>query len=145
MIEKAKSGSEKLALAKELEDALAGHATIEEQIFYPGVMVKDTEDILREAVEEHLAVKRVIADILEIAPTDSSFDAKMKVLKEQVSHHVEEEEGELFPRVKKVFSDDALEDMGGQMEALFAEVSEGEPREEVPAETREPAPLPDPR
>lgn len=145
MIDEAENPTEKKALARDVCDALAGHAAIEEQIFYPGVMKKETEDLLRESVEEHLAVKRMIADLLLIAVTDESFDAKIKVLKEMVEHHVEEEEEELFPQVKKNFAADILDEMGAQMEALFAELENQDPRKQVPSETDEPAPLPEPR
>lgn len=144
MIEKAKGGSEKAALFRDVANALAGHAKIEEEIFYPGVMKTDTQDLLREAVEEHLSVKRVISDLLATSADDESFDAKVKVLKEQVQHHVDEEEGELFPKVKKQFSSDELGDMGSAMEALFAELEDGEPRKDAPAETDAAASLPSP-
>jgi hemerythrin superfamily protein len=145
MIEKSEDSSEKKELCRDVTDALAGHAAIEEQIFYPGVMGKDTEDILRESVEEHLAVKRIIADVLEISVSEETFEAKMKVLKEMVLHHVEEEENELFPLVKKACDPNELEEMGEKMEALFAELSEQDPRRQVPSETGEAAPLPEPR
>ena len=112
-IEKAEAG-EKERLFDELADNLAVHAAIEEQHFYPTTKDARTEELLQEAVEEHLAVKRIIADLLEMEPDDAQFDAKIKVLNEQVEHHVEEEEEELFPKVKKLRSKDELEDLGGQ-------------------------------
>lgn len=145
LIEKSKSSTEKTALMRDVADSLAGHAAIEEQIFYPSVMENETEDMLREAVEEHLAVKRVIVDLLETSVEDESFDAKVKVLKEQVEHHVKEEEGELFSRVKKDFSADSLEEMGTKMEAVFAELEGENPRNDVRDEIEEAAPLPEPR
>lgn len=127
---------------QEIADALAMHATIEEKHFYPAVKVKRTEDILLEALEEHLGIKRVIADLLKIDSSDETFDAKIKVLKEQVEHHVEEEEGDLFPKVTKIFDVQELtaiaEQMQGTMKTLQAK---GDPRKAVPAEIRKPAPL----
>lgn len=140
-IEAAGDPQRKEQLFLELADALAIHAKIEEQIFYPESKDARTEDMLREAVEEHLSVKRLIADILEIEGTDPSFDAKCKVLKEQVQHHVEEEEGELFKAVEKLFDSERLEELGEQMEAMAAESLEGEPRMEIPQQTDAPAPL----
>ena len=99
-------------LFEKLADALAVHAAIEERHFYPATKDDRTEELLQEAVEEHLSVKRLIADLLDMPPSDAQFDAKVKVLKEQVEHHIEEEEGELFPKVKKAHSSQELEDLG---------------------------------
>jgi hemerythrin superfamily protein len=140
-IEKA-GPEEKEKLFDELADSLAVHAAIEEQHFYPATKDARTEELLEEAVEEHLSVKRIIADLLEMEPDDAQFDAKMKVLQEQVEHHVEEEEKELFPKVQKLHSKDELEDLGVLMEQTAEELKEqGAPRMEVPKETGTAAPL----
>ena len=140
-IEKA-GPDEKEKLFDELADSLAVHAAIEEQHFYPATKDARTEELLQEAVEEHLSVKRIIADLLEMEPDDAQFDAKIKVLQEQVEHHVEEEEGELFPKVQKLHSKDELEDLGVLMEQTAEELKEqGAPRMEVPKETGSAAPL----
>ena len=129
-------------LFEQLADALAVHATIEEKHFYPATKNARTEELLQEAVEEHLGVKRLIADLLEMSPEDAQFDAKVKVLKEQVEHHVEEEEGELFPKVKKMFKEDELDDLGVVMQDMADDLkAAGAPRESVPAETGSAAPL----
>src|SRR5438309_872588 len=73
-------GEEKWRLFLEVADALAIHATIEERHFYPAVKEKRTEDILLEALEEHLTVKRTLADLLRTEIGDETFDAKLKVL-----------------------------------------------------------------
>jgi hemerythrin superfamily protein len=140
-IEKA-GPDEKEKLFDELADSLAVHAAIEEQHFYPATKDARTEELLQEAVEEHLSVKRIIADLLEMEPDDAHFDAKITVLQEQVEHHVEEEEGELFPEVQKLHSKDELEDLGVLMEQTAEELKEqGAPRMEVPKETGAAAPL----
>lgn len=139
-IEKAE-GDEKRALFEELADSLAVHATIEEKQFYPSAMSARTEDVLHEAVEEHLSAKRIIADLLECEPSDPQFDAKISVLKEQILHHVEEERSELFPKVRKLLSRDELDDLGLVMEDLADELMQGTPRDSVPAETGAAAPL----
>ncbi|MCA1826043.1 MAG: hemerythrin domain-containing protein [Myxococcales bacterium] len=140
-IEKA-SGETKRELFERIADDLAVHATIEEKHFYPATKAARTEELLQEAVEEHLSVKRIIADLLEMDPAEAQFDAKIAVLKEQVEHHVEEEEGELFPQVKKLLAEDELEDLGVVMEDMAEELKEGgAPRAAVPAETGEAAPL----
>jgi hemerythrin superfamily protein len=140
-IEKA-GPDEKERLFDELADALAVHAAIEEQHFYPATKDARTEEMLQEAVEEHLSVKRIIADLLEMEPDDAQFDAKIRVLREQVDHHVEEEEGALFPKVRKLHSKDEMEDLGILMEETAKELrQQGAPRMEVPKETGAAAPL----
>ncbi len=127
-------------LCREISDALAIHAEIEEKLFYPESKQPDTEEILRESVEEHLAMKRLVADLIESAPSDEQFEAKVKVLKEQVEHHVSEEEKELFPKVKKDLSNDELEDLGERMEAMAEDLeAEGEPSKRIPGQTDAPA------
>jgi hemerythrin superfamily protein len=139
-IEKAGSGKEELF--DQLADSLAVHAAIEEQHFYPATKDARTEELLHEAVEEHLAVKRIIADLLEMEPDDPQFDAKIAVLKEQVEHHVEEERKELFPKVRKMHSREELEDLGVIMEETARELeASGAPRMQVPKETGAAAPL----
>jgi hemerythrin superfamily protein len=139
--EKSKGTTEKQKLFEQISDALAAHCTIEESIFYPRVYVGPLEDQLKEAGEEHLAAKRVIADLLKMAPEDEQFDAKMKVLKEEIEHHVEEEEGELFPKVEKSFDAGELAAMGTQMKEMFDDLLIEKPRLNVPDETAEAAPL----
>lgn len=82
--------------------ALTVHAQIEEEIFYPkvGKAIKDS-DLMDEALVEHASAKDLIAQILSMDPGDDLYDAKVKVLSEQIEHHVKEEEEEMFPKVKK--------------------------------------------
>ncbi len=96
-------GDEKQELFNRIGDALAVHCAIEEQHFYPAVRASRTEDILLESLEEHLQVKRLLADLLDLDVDDETFDAKCQVLQEEVEHHVEEEETELLPKVQKLF------------------------------------------
>ena len=140
-LEKA-SGARKRDLFTQIADKLAIHATIEEREFYPAVKAKRTEDILLESLEEHLGIKRVLADLLAIDVDDETFDAKAKVLKEQVEHHVQEEQDELFPKVEKLFDAGALEEIGAAMAETEEELrSEGNPRDAIPSETDAAAPL----
>lgn len=136
--EEASGNQKKRAIFEQIADKLAVHAGIEEKDFYPAVKAEDTEDLLLEALEEHLAAKRVIADLLALDASDETFEAKVKVLKEQIEHHVEEEEDELFPQVKKLFDEEALEALGQQMVATQEELLENErPRDVIPGETAE--------
>jgi hemerythrin superfamily protein len=141
-IEKASKGEEKMRLFEEIADKLAIHAAIEEHHFYPAVKEKRTEDILLESVEEHLTMKRTIADLLKLDVDDVQFDPKIKVLKELVEHHVGEEESDLFPKVKKILSADELDALEQEMVAEQDELEEeGNPRETIPDETGEAAPV----
>jgi hemerythrin superfamily protein len=141
-LEDATSKEQKAGLFDQLADKLAIHAAIEEHHFYPTVRARRTEDILLESLEEHLSIKRVLADLLDTQADDETFDAKIKVLKEQIEHHVGEEEGELFPKVRKLLDAtelDALEqEMVAEQEQLL---DEGEPRAAISQQTEEPAPL----
>jgi hemerythrin superfamily protein len=141
-IEKAKSGEEKIRLFEDIADKLAIHASIEEHHFYPAVKEKRTEDILLESLEEHLMIKRTLADLMKLDVGDEQFDPKIKVLKEEVEHHVGEEEKDLFPKVKKILSADELDALEQEMVAEQDELEEeGNPRESIPGQTGEAAHL----
>ncbi|MGZ8265010.1 MAG: hemerythrin domain-containing protein, partial [Burkholderiales bacterium] len=75
-----------------IADLLTVHIASEEEVFYPAVKAARTEDVLLESLEEHLSLKRLLADLLELDPAEQTFDPKFKVLKEQAEHHHEEEE-----------------------------------------------------
>ncbi len=79
-LEKAGRGGRKQKLLTQIADKLAVHASIEEQELYPAVKAKRTEDILLESLEEHLGIKRVLADLIDLDASDETFDAKTKVL-----------------------------------------------------------------
>jgi len=90
--EKAKGDGRKEKLALEICKELTIHTIIEEEIFYPSIEGKVEEDLLKESFVEHDAAKVLIAEIEAGGPSDEFYDAKMKVLKEEIEHHVEEEE-----------------------------------------------------
>ncbi|MGE5186180.1 MAG: hemerythrin domain-containing protein [Acidobacteriota bacterium] len=141
-IEDCEDLDEKLELFAELADKLAAHSTIEEKLFYPSVLDDDTTELLIEATEEHLAVKRVLADMLALDPDDDHWDAKLAVLKEEVRHHArDEEEGKLFPILERALTEDFRAALGNELLAMFEELLEQEPRNQVPSETTEAAPL----
>jgi hypothetical protein len=125
----------KRQLWEALADALAVHVTIEERHFYPAVRVADTEELLNESLDEHLAVKRVLADMLMTPVDDETFDAKASALRELVEGHVEEEERELFPKADLLLDEDALVAVAGEMMATQeALVRRGDPRLAIPQE-----------
>jgi hemerythrin superfamily protein len=118
---------EKQALAEEICQALTVHATVEEELFYPAAreVLEDDEDLVDEADIEHASAKELIAQIEASSPDDDHYDAKVKVLGEYISHHVKEEESEMFPKVKKAGLDTA--ELGltlaARKEQLTAELS----------------------
>jgi hemerythrin superfamily protein len=99
--DRAMVGKEKLK--DKICKALTAHTMIEEEIFYPAVRkaIEDGEDMVVEAVVEHASAKDLIRQLQEMQPDDELYDAKVKVLGEQIDHHVEEEEKEMFPKAKK--------------------------------------------
>ena len=83
---------------------LTMHASVEEEIFYPAARAaldEEDSDMLDEAEVEHASVKVLIADLADMQPSDALYDAKVKVLSEYVKHHVQEEEGEIFPSARE--------------------------------------------
>ena len=138
--ENAKKTKERVC--RELSDQLAMHAEIEEKLFYPESKQENTEEILRESVEEHLSMKRILADLMDVGSGDDQFDAKMSVLKEQVEHHVEEEEKELFPKVRKSLSKKELEELGDRMQKMFEKLeAQGDASSRIPDQTDAPSPI----
>jgi iron-sulfur cluster repair protein YtfE (RIC family) len=105
----------KKKLADEICSELTKHTIVEEEIFYPAVRGagKEFEDMIDEAVVEHGSAKQLIAELEAMDPGDDLYDAKVKVLSEMIEHHVQEEEGELFPKVRKSKLD--LAALGEQM------------------------------
>jgi iron-sulfur cluster repair protein YtfE (RIC family) len=99
--DRATSDDEAQELADELCDKLTVHNTIEEEIFYPAARNEDTNDLVLESAEEHLSVKRLIADLQQLEADDERLRPKVNLLREQLSQHVHKEETELFPKVRK--------------------------------------------
>jgi hemerythrin superfamily protein len=137
------TGEEKRkALFAKAGDELTVHIKSEEEVFYPAVKAARTEDILLESLEEHLSLKRLLADLLQMDPSEKAFEPKFKVLKEQTEHHHKEEEENLFPKVNKLIEQPQREQLGKQMLLLQESLKQqGEPREAVANETDSAAPL----
>ena len=112
------SGQAKTQLFTRLKSELDVHALIEEKIFYPALEnKKESREITLEAYEEHKVVKDLLGELATGSAADEEWDAKLKVLRENVDHHVEEEEGELFDKADDVLSDEDIERLGEEMEA----------------------------
>jgi hemerythrin superfamily protein len=99
-------------------EELSVHAAIEEQHFYPTVRrhSPDIADDVLEGLEEHHVVKWTLSELVDMDPAEERFDAKVTVLMESVRHHVEEEEEDMFPKVRDALGRKALRELGDVME-----------------------------
>jgi hemerythrin superfamily protein len=109
--------SRKRKVVDRIIEELAVHAAIEEQRFYPAVRDRCEElgDTVLEGLEEHHVVKWTLSELEGMDPAHERFDAKVTVLIESVRHHVEEEEGEMFPLVREAMGRKALRELGDQL------------------------------
>jgi hemerythrin superfamily protein len=108
----------KQRIAEEVFTELEVHTTLEEELFYPAIKRKtdqDGRDLVAEAMEEHHVVATLMEELKGLDPKDERYDAKFKVLMDNVEHHIEEEEGEMFPEAEEVLGD-RLERLGTQMQ-----------------------------
>ena len=100
--------ADKAELAEKICQALTVHTQIEEEIFYPAARKATADnDLLDEALVEHAGAKHLISEIEGMGPDEGLYDAKVRVLGEQIKHHVKEEEEELFPEIEKSKMDTA--------------------------------------
>ena len=103
-------------LLTRVKDELTVHEAIEEEIFYPALKEHPkTKEITLEAYEEHHVVDLVMEEIEGVPFDDEQWSAKFTVMKENIEHHIEEEEGQMFPQARQVFDGDELEALGERM------------------------------
>jgi hypothetical protein len=125
-LEKAE-GAQAGALFNELKTKLSMHEELEETLFYPELKQdKRAEEIVLEAYQEHHVMDLLIEEISALQPTDEEFAPKVTVLQENTEHHIEEEEEELFPKVRKIWDMDKRKDVGRQMEELKERLTRGQ-------------------
>lgn len=114
---KATEESEHKELFEQIKAELDVHTHIEETIFYPKLKEeKELEDIVLEGIEEHHQAKMFLRELASLTEDSEKFEPKLKVLMEDITHHVMEEEGKMFPDVEKLFDEATLEELGKQME-----------------------------
>lgn len=108
---------ERRTIVDQIIEALSQHAAIEEQLFYPvtRATVDEIDDVVLESLEEHHVVKWLLDELEHMDPAEERFKAKVTVLIENVRHHVEEEEGEYFPKVRSELGRNDLADLGDAM------------------------------
>jgi hemerythrin superfamily protein len=134
--EKASGDGRKQSIAEEICLDLSVHAQIEEEIFYPACEGKVDEDLLKESYVEHDGAKVLIAEILAGGPSDEFYDSKVKVLSEEIEHHIEEEEKRLeglFSQARKAGLD--MDALGQQLAARKQELMEQFKTSGIPAPT----------
>jgi hemerythrin superfamily protein len=117
--EGAEEGKERDATFQKIKNQLETHARIEENVFYPAVQKhEELKDMVLESLEEHKQVKTLLREMDNLSKDSEKFEPKLKVLKENVEHHAEEEEEEkMFPKVRKLFSASELQELGAELEA----------------------------
>ena len=125
-LEKAGDGAHrtKRSLMNSVIEELSRHAALEELVFYPALRqeMKGVESDVLEALEEHHLVKVTLRELEDLDPSDERFDAKTTVLIENVRHHVKEEEGDLFPKVRAQLGRRRLQELGDALRARKSRV-----------------------
>ncbi len=132
----AAEGDERRDLFAHLADMLAVHAKLEEQMFYPEMArTSGLEEFVRDSLEEHLIVKRLLADMLEKDLDERVFDAKCRVLEMEMVRHLDEEEAALFPKARRALGRERGQELLPEMQQQFEQLMQHEPRSSVPNET----------
>ena len=127
--EGSESESAKAEIFRKIQKELTVHTQIEEEIFYPAMEDVDDEDcqeLVKEAHEEHKVVKTLLEELSSMDPSDEQFDAKVTVMGENVEHHAEEEEQEMFPYFDEL-PKDRQDEVSEEMSDRKRELSDGEP------------------
>jgi iron-sulfur cluster repair protein YtfE (RIC family) len=109
--------SRKKQLFDQIDTELEIHAHIEETVFYPAIEKhEELKDMVAEARDEHAEVRTMLQEIEELGTDTEGFDSTLMDLIESVAHHIEEEEGEMFVKVREFFNDEALEQLGRELQ-----------------------------
>ena len=113
------NGRQRKQLFEQIKTELETHTHIEETVFYPAIAKnEELKDMVLESLEEHKQVKTLLRDMENLTSNKEMFEPKLKVLMENIEHHaVEEEEGKMFPKVRKLMNAAALEQLGQELEA----------------------------
>jgi hypothetical protein len=107
-----------------MRSELMGHERMEEDVFYPALRANaEAREIVLEGYEEHHVIDLILDELLDVPEDSEQWKAKLKVLQENIEHHIEEEEGEMFKKAKQTFDKDMLEELGVRMAAAKEEAS----------------------
>jgi hypothetical protein len=125
-LEKAE-GAKASRLWNELQTKLTRHEELEEKYLYPELRTSETtEELTLEAYQEHHVIDLLIKEISALKPADEAFQPKLTVLQENTEHHIEEEEHELSPKVRKIWDVDKRTEVGAKMEQMQAQFTRHE-------------------
>ena len=117
-ISKNSDRSKQKVLFDKIDTELEIHTHIEETVFYPAIEEQEElKDMVAEALEEHHQAKELLEKLETLRADDHDFGSQLQQLMEAVEHHVEEEEGEMFPKIREVFDEDELEQLGEDLES----------------------------
>ena len=111
--------AERSELLHQMRSELMGHERMEEDVFYPALRENaEAKEIVLEGYEEHHVIDLILDELLDVPEDSEQWKAKLKVLQENIEHHIEEEEGEMFRTARAVFSREQLDELGRRMRAL---------------------------
>ena len=120
-LEKA-DGATAAKVFEQLKTMLTLHEDMEETLFYPELKKeKSAEDLILEGYQEHHVMDVLLEEISSLKPSDEAWQPKIKVLQENTEHHIEEEEGQLFPKVRKIWDNERRQQVGRQMQDMKAQ------------------------
>ena len=113
------NGAARAGLVTKLAGALKLHMQVEEKIVYPAIakQVDGGDDMVDEATTEHEGARKALADVEKLSPNEPGFDGALEMLEAGISHHVEEEEEEVFPKFRESVSSDELNELGDEVAA----------------------------
>jgi hemerythrin superfamily protein len=115
---KATDQTKRKDLFNQIDTELEIHAHIEETVFYPAIEdLEELKDMVAEALEEHQEAKKLLDELEQLGAESHDFGSKLQQLIEAVEHHVQEEEGEMFPKIRELFDEDELEQLGKELES----------------------------
>lgn len=122
-IQQAKDAKKQQDIFKQIYQELTLHAQVEELVFYPAMReYEQTSVLIEEAEEEHNTVKILLEEMLSIEPSDEKFQTKMRYLLDNVTHHVEEEESEVFDAVRECMDENQIQDLGQEFQKVKGNV-----------------------
>lgn len=112
-------------LFNRLRDELRTHSTLEERIFYPALAdIPETRESILESIEEHKLVDQLLEELDSTSMDEEQWPARLKVLRDNVEHHVESEEAELFPKARQTLGEQRLAELGKELAAEKKQLKE---------------------